>query len=178
MKKIRFFLIIFPLILGIVIYILYRSRNLYYYKLVHFFLMHESINIMRNIAVNYRKIFSTWVIYSLPDGLWLFSTGVAFLFYRKCFLMNFVFYNILFVLTILAEFIQKYFGGHGTFIGTFDIHDIYAYIIAYISSVIISIISILLIKNNLFFKINKQEFITNLKFSFVFSILAILPSMA
>ena len=36
MKKIKFLLVFLPLFLGVIIYLLYRSKNLYYYNFIHF----------------------------------------------------------------------------------------------------------------------------------------------
>ena len=57
------------------IYLLYRSRNLFYFKLIHSTFLSKPVLHIRDFAKLYRKMFSTWVVYSLPDGLWLFSFG-------------------------------------------------------------------------------------------------------
>ena len=99
MKKIKFILVFLPMLIGVLIYLLYRSKNLYYYNLIHFLNINGYVLLARETAILYRKLFPTWVIYSLPDGLWLFSTGAVFLIARKKYLLHFFgFYLYIFLL--------------------------------------------------------------------------------
>lgn len=90
MKKIKFLLVFLPLLLGVIIYLLYRSKNLFYFNFIHFLNINGYVLLAREAATLYRKLFPTWVIYSLPDGLWLFSTGAVFLIARKKYLLHFL----------------------------------------------------------------------------------------
>ena len=56
MKKIKFILVFLPMLIGVLIYLLYRSKNLFYYNLIHFF----NINGYVLLA---RKLFPTFFIY-------------------------------------------------------------------------------------------------------------------
>lgn len=180
MKKRKLFLIFFPLILGILIYLLYRSRNLFYFKVLHTTFLKEPILQIRTFAKLYRKFFSTWFVYSLPDGLWLFSFGAALLIDRIFYFYNFFIFTSIFIFMILIEFLQLILGGHGTFLGTFDKADIICFTIGYLSIVLIS--NFIHKKNRvdkkLFTLENKKiEFFYNLKVIIIFSILGILPSL-
>ncbi len=176
MKKIKYTLIFLPLIIGILIYLLYRSRNLFYFNIVYFLRVNDYVETARTVATLYRKLFPTWVIYSLPDGLWFFSAGAFFLLCRNKYLFHFIWYTFFFFLTLSLEFFQKIYGGHGTPVGTFDKSDLLAYIYAYISIVIISYI---LRKRDNRYRYKKSfslEFIENIFFTILISIIGVLAN--
>ena len=105
MKKIKFLLVFLPLLLGVIIYLLYRSKNLFYYNFIHFLNINGYVLFAREVATLYRKLFPTWVIYSLPDGLWLFSTGAVFLIAIKKYLLHF--FCFLFISLLLFYYFSK-----------------------------------------------------------------------
>lgn len=177
MKKIKVSLIFLPLILGVLIYLLYRSRNLYYYNLIHFFDIHGYITIARQIAIVYRKIFPTWAIYSLPDGLWLFSTGAAILLCRNFYFFHIAWFSFIYILMVIIEYIQKFYGGHGTMIGTYDKKDILAFTCAYISINIIAFILRLFDSKYRYKASFSTEVFENILYTFVFFLIGLLPSM-
>ncbi|MHD0318300.1 hypothetical protein [Fusobacterium sp. THCT1E2] len=180
MRKRKLFLIFFPLFLGIGIYLLYRSRNLFYFKLIHSTFLSKPVLHIRDFAKLYRKMFSTWVVYSLPDGLWLFSFGAALLVDRTFYFYDFVVFTSIYIGMIILEFLQLYFGGHGSMIGTFDTMDIFCFTLGYIAIVLISKYyhkknppdkSMFTIKNK------KKEVLYNVRTIIIFIILGILPSL-
>ncbi len=140
MKKIKFSLIFIPLLIGVLIYVLYRSRNLFYFNFIHYLKVNDYVETARTLATFYRKLFPTWVIYSLPDGLWLFSAGAIFLLCRNRYVFHLFWYLILCIFILIFEFFQKIYGGHGTAIGTFDKNDLLAYLYASVSIILISFI--------------------------------------
>ncbi|WP_443862907.1 hypothetical protein [Fusobacterium ulcerans] len=180
MRKRKLFLILFPLFLGIGIYLLYRSRNLFYFKLIHSTFLSKPVLHIRDFAKLYRKMFSTWVVYSLPDGLWLFSFGAALLVDRIFYFYDFVVFTSIYIGMIALEFLQLYFGGHGSVIGTFDTMDIFFFTLGYLSIVLISKYyhkknppdkSMFTIENK------KKEVLYNTRTIITFIILGILPSL-
>lgn len=180
MRKRKLFLILFPLFLGIGIYLLYRSRDLFYFKLIYSTFLSKPILHIRDFAKLYRKLFSTWVVYSLPDGLWLFSFGAALLMDRIFFYYDFVIFTCIYIWMITLEFLQLYFGGHGSMIGTFDTMDILFFTLGYLLIVLISKYyhkknppdkSLFTIENK------RKEVIFNIKTILIFTILGILPSL-
>lgn len=180
MRKRKLFLILFPLFLGIGIYLLYRSRNLFYFKLIHSTFLSKPVLHVRDFAKLYRKMFSTWVVYSLPDGLWLFSFGAALLVDRIFYFYDFVVFTSIYIGMIALEFLQLYFGGHGSVIGTFDTMDIFFFTLGYLSIVLISKYyhkknppdkSMFTIENK------KKEVLYNTRTIITFIILGILPSL-
>ena len=180
MRKRKILLILFPLFLGIGIYLLYRSRNLFYFKLIHSTFLSKPVLHIRDFAKLYRKMFSTWVVYSLPDGLWLFSFGAALLIDRIFYFYDFIVFTSIYILMIILEFVQLYFGGHGSVIGTFDTMDILFFTLGYIFIVLISkhYHKKNLPDKSLFTIENKRkEVIYNVKSILIFTILGILPSL-
>lgn len=180
MRKRKLFLILFPLFLGIGIFLLYRSRNLFYFKLIHSIFLSKPVLHIRDFAKLYRKMFSTWVVYSLPDGLWLFSFGAALLVDRIFYFYDFVVFTSIYIGMIALEFLQLYFGGHGSVIGTFDTMDIFFFTLGYLSIVLISKYyhkknppdkSMFTIENK------KKEVLYNTRTIIIFTILGILPSL-
>lgn len=78
------------------------------------------------------------------------------------------------------EFIQKYLGGHGSLIGTYDPLDILFFTIGYVSIVIIS--KFLHKKDNttqkqITLENKKNEVIYDFKIIVIFSILSVLPTL-
>ena len=177
MKKIKFILVFVPLLIGALIYLLYRSRNLFYYNLIHFFDMNGHVVLARQTAKIYRKLFPTWSIYSLPDGLWLFSTGAAFLICRNYYLLHTVWFTVIYILMIGIEYLQKFYGGRGTMLGTYDEKDIIAFTTAYILINIIAFISRKLDSRYKYKKSLKMEIVENIFYSFIFFVIGLLPSM-
>lgn len=179
MKRKKIFLIIFPLILGIGIYFLYRSRNLFYFKIftTHPLIYNYVIKI-RDIAWLYRKNLPLWTVYSLPDGLWLFSFGATLLLDRIFYFFHFIIFTCIYGFMIGLEFIQKYFGGHGTMLGTFDKLDILFFTIGYIFIVLISyFIHKRKSSDEKKVKSKKIEIIEDIKYICIFIILGVLPSL-
>lgn len=139
MRKIKLMLMLLPLILGVFIYLLYRSEYLLYFKLVkiHSFTYEIIIN-LRVFFRQFRFLLPNWFVYSFPDGLWIFSFGIALLMDRKFFKFNFILFSIIYVLIVGLEFLQKKFGGFGSVLGTFDILDIIFFTLGYFGSSIIA----------------------------------------
>ncbi|MGL5951165.1 MAG: hypothetical protein ACRCZH_07080, partial [Cetobacterium sp.] len=68
--------------LAVLIYLLFRSRKLFYYQFIEMIYLDPYIRAIRKVVWVYRKHIPNWVIYALPDGLWLFSMGVSILYNR------------------------------------------------------------------------------------------------
>jgi hypothetical protein len=129
----RFLISFFPLFLGGLIYLLFRDNNILFY----FWL--EKINInysfYKSIIVP-QNIIQSYIIFSLPNGLWLLS-GILFLnIIWKNKMNNFyiytsvlVFFALFFEIAQLLDIIN----------GTFDIIDIMTIISFSIIGIIISI---------------------------------------
>lgn len=123
-KTINIIVSIAPLFLGGIIYIIFRSQTL---KMFHWFSIlgiTDLINIFRDSFTNN---FSPpyWVIYNLPDGLWLFSyTSIMIEIWRNKLNYESIFWIFIIpTIAILSEFFQLL----NIISGTFDLLDLLFY---------------------------------------------------
>ena len=81
---------------------------------------------------------------------------------------------------VILEILQKYFGGHGSLLGTFDKLDILFFTLGYTFIVLISYYlhkkDKKIIKDISFIS-KRKEFSEDIKFIIIFTILGILPSL-
>ena len=149
----KLFIVLVSFAVAVLIYLLFRSRKLFYYQIIELMNLDTHVGAIRKIVWVYRKHIPNWIIYSLPDWLWFFSMGVSILhnrvFYKKA--QNI--FNIIFFTMIGIEVFQGIYGGHGTFIGTFDGADVICYIIGYIMASILGYLN--------WIKISKERIIEN-----------------
>ena len=177
----KIFIVLASFALAVLIYLLFRSRKLFYYQIVELMNLDSHVGSIRKVVWVYRKHIHNWVIYSLPDGLWLFSMGVSILhnrvFYKKA--QNI--FNIIFFTMIGIEVFQGIYGGHGTFIGTFDGADVICYTIGYIMASILGYLS--WVKNSKEIKIQNEDEVLKkerkkiLIIVIVFTILGFFPAL-
>lgn len=109
-----------PLLVGILIYIFLRPDNFIYNDL---FLSPIKININTNSKV------VSFLIYSLPNGLWSMSfSQLIFHIYKIRTLKIIILSSIMLFVGIIIELLQ-----YQSFMnGTFDINDIFSYIMSYL----------------------------------------------
>lgn len=177
----KIFIVLASFALAVLIYLLFRSRKLFYYQIVELMNLDSHVRSIRKVVWVYRKHIPNWVIYSLPDGLWLFSMGISILhnrvFYKKA--QNI--FNIIFFTMIGIEVFQGIYGGHGTFIGTFDGADVICYTIGYIMASILGYLS--WVKNSKEIKIQNEDEVLKkerkkiLIIVIVFTILGFFPAL-
>lgn len=112
-----FFLILVPLILGTCIYAIARP---------------ESTIVLSGRGMTKAFKLPSWVIYNLPDGLWLFSllNCLYLIWHRNSSRTKLIWIMSAFLLAVLTEVFQKYH----IITGTFDYVDILAYCLALIIS--------------------------------------------
>lgn len=123
-KKLQILLAIFPVFIAILIYLLFRDKNIY---LVSLFSELKCISNLEEIRDNSKIIqfyIPNWVIYSLPDGLWslsIYSLVSIFVGNKLSFIYNIVLFTIIILLELfqLFQFMK----------GTFDPIDILIYMI-------------------------------------------------
>ena len=113
------------LLLGILIYLLFRPDNLIYNN---FF----SSPIKLSIEINSKLI--NFLIYSLPNGLWSLSySQLIFHIYKVKSLKTILLSSVMVFLGISIEILQI----QGFINGTFDFYDIFSYIILYLTIILI-----------------------------------------
>lgn len=115
------------LLLGGGIYILCRTSNLLMFNWIDFLTLTDFVNELRYYTLQYSTYFPDWVIYSLPDGLWVFSYLSLSLFTWKNILTttNMIWIFIIPVLAIGSELAQWF----EIVPGTFDPTDLVLYLI-------------------------------------------------
>jgi len=106
-----------PLLLGSMIYILFRSESLLYNRLIGF--------LFYPIATPKTAI-EQLIVYSLPDGLWAMSYTMLILHIRKnTKITTLIWSSIIPLIGIISEIPQYFF----ILPGTFDIFDLGMYIV-------------------------------------------------
>ncbi len=140
MKKL-FILSIFPIILGTSIYILFRNGNLLIFKWLEILRADYWVFNIRKYTIPMRGFFPKYIIYNVPDGLYIFAFTNFLLFMNnrlKWYQMIFV-GSIPFIVFSISELFQYY----NIISGTFDILDIIFYKIGFILALFINILIIL-----------------------------------
>jgi len=121
MKKQNMYVIIaiLALFFGGIIYLLFRTKTL----LLFSWLKILNINITEIIHINKSNQFQLFFVYSLPNGLWLFSAIILLGCIWKKNTINFLVYTSIFWFgSILFEVLQKF----GLIQGTFDYIDLFS----------------------------------------------------
>lgn len=127
-RKIRIAPSFFPVIFGGFIYIIFRGEDLVMFRWFKYLNLSAVIAIIKN----FRDIFSfpEWFIYSLPDGLWVFSyIAVSLEVWKYSFTKeNFFWIFSIPFFAVLSEFLQLF----RIVPGTFDFIDIAFYLLGII----------------------------------------------
>ena len=113
------------LVMGGMIYLLFRDNSLLMFEWVRSVGLENSINYARENTS--WLLISDWVKYSLPDGLWCASyiLLMATIWSNKNFLIRFIWTITLPCVAVITEFLQLF----GILIGTYDTFDLICYII-------------------------------------------------
>ena len=123
------------LLLGGLIYILFRQETL------QMFGWFDSINLLgiiselRELTIPMKKYLPEWFIYSLPDGLWVFSyvSGLMLVWDNHINKSNFFWIILIPFLSLSSESFQFY----NLIPGTFDLMDMTFYLIGAVLPIII-----------------------------------------
>jgi hypothetical protein len=65
--------VIFPIVLGLIIYLLYRDTSLLVFDWISYIYLDDLIFRVRDYLEPYKLITNGFIIYTLPDGLWSYS---------------------------------------------------------------------------------------------------------
>ena len=126
MKKYLIFGHIIPLLFGGLIYVFFRTSSLLMFSWYKNIGLGEVLSRLRKSTIPIAGFIPDWILYSLPDGLWIFSYVCLILFIWKnsVSLRNIFWILIIPGLAISSELCQRF-----TFItGTFDWTDLLLYI--------------------------------------------------
>lgn len=134
MKYIQLFIHFASILLGGLIYICYRTTDLLMFKWLNNLNLSSAIFNFRNYAKVYKIKNSDWIIYSLPDGLWMFSfiTIILYIWRNTITRKNIVWIIVMPIIALTTELSQKYH----LIKGTYDSNDILAYLIGFFLSCI------------------------------------------
>ncbi|MET3537027.1 hypothetical protein SAMN05216324_105157 [Chryseobacterium limigenitum] len=88
-RNLRIIILFLPVILGGFIYIIFRPESLIMFRWFKYLSISNEINIIQNLRNIYS--FPPWLVYSLPDGLWIFSyTTLSLEIWRYSISRNFI----------------------------------------------------------------------------------------
>lgn len=71
-------LIVIPMFLGGMIYTIYRPQNLIMFSWFEILHCNRKIELLRKVICDSNILLPKWVIYSLPNALWVFSGVISF----------------------------------------------------------------------------------------------------
>ena len=112
----RFFLhVVLTMLIGGVIYVLFRSDTLLMFRWFEFLKLDKLVYSIREYTFYYRKHIPESILFSLPDCLWVYSFTMFLSFYFK----NIFMIMIPCIGSVLTEIGQLWFVP-----GTFDIMDV------------------------------------------------------
>ena len=123
--------VFFPLLLGGIIYICFRSTSLRLFKWLEILGLKSEALSIRNIIQPLKNELPTWTYFSLPDGLWVYSLSSALIILWGDQFKYWLIIPLLF--GVFIEFAQKI----KIFPGTFDIIDFIFSVSALVLSIII-----------------------------------------
>ena len=123
-----FFRVIFPVFLGILIYVFFRIPN---YRI----LKQLNIDGTEQLIKNYNL--PDWFVYNLPDALWLIGFGsLIFIIWEYEFKkLNIIWFFIPLICAFTLEIAQYY----SILDGTFDFMDLLFYLFGFITIIIVNI---------------------------------------
>lgn len=122
--------VISPLITGGLLYVLFRSTTLRMFHWFEFLGLKSCVSILRQYVNPIKSSIPSWVYFSLPDGLWVYSfTSIILIIWHSKITLWVL---IPFSSGVIVEILQKYF-----ITGTFDWLDFIFSIIGFFLSIFI-----------------------------------------
>ena len=113
--------VLIPITIGGLIYVCFRSKTLRFFDWIDKVGFSAVVNEIRSIAYPYKEVLPSWVVNSLPDGLWVYSfSAILFFAYKKYFIQNKILLMLPFILILIMEVLQLL----DVISGTFDIMDL------------------------------------------------------
>ncbi len=122
--------VISPLIIGGILYVVFRTKSLRMFGWFEFIGFNSEISFLREYVSPLKSWLPSWVYFSLPDGLWVYSfTSIILILWAGK--INY-WLIIPFITGVLVEILQGF-----TFIGTFDYLDLAFSILGISTSILI-----------------------------------------
>ena len=126
---------LFALLFGSFIYISFRQDTLILFDWLREIGVFEFAAGYRHYTLPFAENIPNWILYSLPDGIWLFSyvSFVLIIWDNQISKQSFLWIFVVPILAICSEIGQLL-----NFVpGTFDLYDIYSYFFFFISALFI-----------------------------------------
>jgi hypothetical protein len=137
--------IILPIFVGVLLYLVFSSTNLIFYKWVQIENFENILFLIRDSTSKIRELLPKWVMNFLPDALWSYSFTSSLVVFRNCDInYKVLFFFLPFFTGIIIEIMQF----EKIFPGTADYFDL----IAYLSGTILSLIILQNVKTNFYEK--------------------------
>ena len=126
MKRIQYLSLLIAVFVSSSIYILFRSSSLRFFKWINKFRLLKTVEDFREGTSQLKEMLPNWILYSLPDGLWIFSytTLILLIWNNTITKINIIWLVVLFTMIVIHELGQLC----NIFKGTFDISDLVFYI--------------------------------------------------
>ena len=126
MKRQLFFGNILTLVLGGLIYVLFRTSSLKMFNWFEIIGLKSLTTELRKLSFQFACKIPEWILFSLPDGLWIFSyvSSMLFIWKNSVTTKNIFWISIIPILAIISE-TGQYFG---LLSGTFDSIDLLFYL--------------------------------------------------
>ena len=130
--KLYFVHVIFPILLGGLLYIIFRSNSLRLFQWIEKIGLKKNVDFIRATIFPYRDYFPKWIYFSLPDGLWVYSFVSALLILWE---NKFEKVKYLILIPIISGILIEIAQLLKLFPGTFDILDLTFTIFALLLSI-------------------------------------------
>ena len=130
------FLSILSILFGGVIYIAFRSSSIILFKWIDYIALIDPVENLRIVTLPYKEYLPDWFLYSLPDGLWMFSYScvVLVIWKREITKYSLLWWLSLPMIAVFCEVLQYYHYINGTF----DIIDIIFFIFGSLLPILIN----------------------------------------
>ncbi|MFC6267304.1 hypothetical protein [Frigoriflavimonas asaccharolytica] len=135
MKKKLLFAHLFSLSLGVLIYLLFRSESLKIFSWLKIIGIDFTNTDLRKTTIVFAKFLPDWFLFSLPDGIWIFSYVCLMLYIWKSNIsvQSLIWITLIPLIAIFSEIAQIFHIVNGTF----DIIDLIFYTLGLFSPFII-----------------------------------------
>jgi hypothetical protein len=135
MKKQLLFVHLFTLLISGLIYLAFRADTLLMFKWFASVSLDTPIEYLREMTLTTKNKLPEWFLFSLPDGLWIFSyiTLTLLIWKNKVTKQNFFWVFIIPLTAILSEFGQLI----KIVPGTFDLFDLTFYFLGAVAPILI-----------------------------------------
>ena len=126
---------VIALILGSLIYLCFRSDTLLMFQWLDSTLIKSFVSLLRQNTIPFSKYLPHWMLYSLPDGLWLFSYVTIL---RQVWGYRLSKQNIFWVIFIPGIAIASEIGQMVEIVpGTYDVLDLVCYFLGFFVPIIV-----------------------------------------